>query len=170
MKQYVTATALGRHLGLSRQYIDKLALDGVVERKSDRFDQDQSRLRYLAWLRAPERRSARAKADGEYRQMKILALRLKIEKEQGRLMEYDEHLAILDEVVGLFRSELSGLPARLTRDLSIRQAAEEEVFQLLTRLAEKFATMAARASSPGQAGVVSANPDHRKSGVYADGV
>jgi hypothetical protein len=142
----VAPTVLAKHLGVSRQYVQKLADGGVIERLPDgRFDQDQSRLKYLQYLRNPQRRSARAEADAEYRQMKMLALRLKIEKDLGRLMEHDEHIEILDEVVGLFRSELSGLPARLTRDLSIRRAAEEEVFQLLTRLAEKFATMAAQA-------------------------
>jgi len=76
---------LARHLGVSRQYITKLEVDGVIARQPDGgFEQDQARLQYLAWLRDPQRRSARAEADAEYRRLKNDALRLRIEKDEIR--------------------------------------------------------------------------------------
>jgi hypothetical protein len=57
----VTATQLGEHLGLTRQRIGALAdTEHVIERlPNGRFDQNACRLKYLAWLRDPQRRSAR---------------------------------------------------------------------------------------------------------------
>jgi hypothetical protein len=68
----VTATRLGEHLGLTRQRIGVLAdIEHVIERlPNGRFDQDQSRLKYLAHLRSPERRSARSEAAAKHTEAK----------------------------------------------------------------------------------------------------
>jgi hypothetical protein len=59
----VSGNMLAVHFGCSRQNVDQLTAQGVIERRGDgEFDQDQSRLRYLAHLRSPERRSARSEA------------------------------------------------------------------------------------------------------------
>jgi len=56
----VAATQLGKHLDLSHQRICVLAdVEHVVVRlPNGRFDQNDARIRYLRWLRDPERRSA----------------------------------------------------------------------------------------------------------------
>jgi phage terminase Nu1 subunit (DNA packaging protein) len=133
----VNPTALSKHLGVSRQYVEKLARDGVIERRPEGFDQDQARLQYLAWLRDPHRRSARAEADAELRRLKTLALQLKIEQEQGQLVEHSAMTEIIDEICGLVRSELAGLPARLTRDLQERRRIERAVDEILRRMSER---------------------------------
>jgi hypothetical protein len=72
----------------------------------------------------------------------MTALRLKIEEEQGRLMEHAEHIEILDELVGLVRTELAALPARLTRDLQERRRIERAVDEILHRMADRAEEMA----------------------------
>ena len=63
----VTATQLGRHLDLTRQRIRQLVGDHVIAQlPNGRFDQNDCRLRYLRWLRDPERRSVRTQADAEH--------------------------------------------------------------------------------------------------------
>ena len=139
---HVNATSLARHLGLSRQFIDRLADDCVIERHDDGYDLDQSRLKYLAWLRDPQRRSARAEANAQLRLLKAQALQLKIAVQLGELMEVAEHTEILEEVVGLFRSELACLPARLTRDLQERRRIEQTVNEVLQRISDRAAEKA----------------------------
>jgi hypothetical protein len=129
----VSPTTLAAHLGVSRQYVEKLAADGVIERGPTGFDQDQSRLKYISWLRDPRRRSARAEAEAELRQLKMTAL---------RLMEHAEHIEILDDLVGLVRTELAALPARLTRDLQERRRIERAVDEILHRMADRAEEMA----------------------------
>jgi len=71
----VTATQLGEHLGLTRQRIGVLAdIEHVIERlPNGRFNQDQSRLKYLAHLRSPERRSARSEAAAKHAEARLSA-------------------------------------------------------------------------------------------------
>jgi len=75
----VTATALGEHLGLSRQRISALADEGVIERLPDgQFNQDRARLGYLAWLRDPARRSARSEAASDLEKAKAALVWLRV--------------------------------------------------------------------------------------------
>ena len=58
------------------------------------------------------------------------------------LCETDEALALADDVFGILRSELSGLPAMVTRDLEIRSEIEKGVNEILNRTAKRLATRA----------------------------
>ena len=74
----VSGYELARHFGCSRQNVDLLAQQGVIERRSDgKFDQDVSRLKYLTHLRGEHRRSPRAAADAELASAKAALLRTK---------------------------------------------------------------------------------------------
>src|SRR5262245_26180444 len=74
----VSGGKLGEHFGVTRQFIDQLVQQGVVERRPDgQFDQDRSRLRYFEHLRSQHRRSPRAEADGELARARAEWLRLR---------------------------------------------------------------------------------------------
>jgi len=84
----VSGYELARHFGCSRQNVDLLATQGVIERRADgKFDQDVSRLKYLTHLRAEHRRSPRAQADADY-------VKVKTEMLQTRLMEKRRELVL----------------------------------------------------------------------------
>ena len=134
--EIVSASSLAKHLGISRQYISRIADDGVIERlPNGGFDQDRSRLKYLAWLRDPARRAARSEAQSEYGKMKSRLLQLRIAEAEGRLMEVTEMEVLIDEMCGLFRMGLGGMGARVTRDLTIRRAIDAACFDILTGIA-----------------------------------
>ena len=59
----VSASALALHLDCSRTYIGKLEAEGVLQRQSDGFPLDQSRVAYLRYLRRERRHSPRMEAD-----------------------------------------------------------------------------------------------------------
>jgi hypothetical protein len=100
--------------GLTRQRIGTLAdTDHVIERLPDgRFDQDDSRLRYLRWLRDPARRSARTQADAEHVAVKTEMLKLRLMEKQGQLIPAAEHVEFVETLMGLFLTGLSGFAAR----------------------------------------------------------
>jgi len=54
----VSGNKLAGHFGCSRQNVDQLTAQGVIERRASDglFDQDQSRLKYLTHLRSEQRR------------------------------------------------------------------------------------------------------------------
>jgi hypothetical protein len=65
------------------------------------------------------------------------------------LIETEEALAAVDEIVGSYRTELAGLPARLTRDLDRRDAITKEIDRLLGRVSALFAKRAAELRADG---------------------
>jgi hypothetical protein len=77
----VSGYELARHFGCSRQNVDLLATQGVIERRSDgKFDQDVSRLKYLTHLRSERARSPRAEADAKHAEAKTALLQIRIEE------------------------------------------------------------------------------------------
>jgi hypothetical protein len=59
----------------------------VIERLPDgKFNQDDARLKYLAWLRDPARRSARSQADADFVRAKTQLLELRVGERRGTLI------------------------------------------------------------------------------------
>jgi len=134
----VTATQLGEHIALTRQRVGVLAdVEHVIERLPDgRFDQDDSRLRYLRWLRDPQRRSARSEAASEFAKAKTELIRLRIAEREGKLIELSESIATIDLIIGTVLTHLGGMAARCTRDLQIRRNIDAVVHQIRTEIAD----------------------------------
>jgi hypothetical protein len=149
----VNATQLGVHLGLTRQRIAALAdVEHVIERLADgRFDQDACRLAYLKWLRDPARRSARTEADADYVKVKTEMLRLRLLEKKHQLMPMDDVNEMIDQMVGLFLTGLSGFAARCGgRDLAVRREIDRAVFDLRTEISEAASKLADERGEPDQ--------------------
>jgi len=92
----------------------------VIERLPDgHFDQDACRLRYLSWLRDPERRSARSEADARFIDAKTELLRLRVAEKRRDLIPRHEVDETLDAIAGIVTTHLGGMApaARLTSGL-----------------------------------------------------
>jgi hypothetical protein len=64
-------------------------------------------------------------------------IELRTAQRVGELCETEEALAFVDEVFGMLRADLSGLPA-ITRDLAIRHDIEKAVNDILNRTAARL--------------------------------
>ena len=98
----VSGTKLAGHFGLSRQHVERLAQQNVIERRpgDGLFDQDQSRLKYFAYLRAEHRRSPRTEADSEHTRVKTEMLQLKLMRQRGELVLQADVDALIDTICG----------------------------------------------------------------------
>jgi len=135
-------------------YIRQLQRDGVLPKGS------RGEIPFLAgisaliqFLRAEERRSSKSAADTRVRDARARVYELQAAERERRLIEFSEALEFVDRIVGMFRAELSGLPARVTRDLTLRRTIEQALNELLDRLAGIVAEME-RPSATGDATAV----------------
>ena len=147
----VTATQLGKHLDLSRQRVQQLVDEHVIARLSDgRFDQDDARLRYLRWLRDPERRSARTQADTEHVKAKTEMLQLRLMEKRRALVRQTDVDALIDEIMGVTLTAMSSMPARCAPrgDLATRRCIEQVVFEVRTEIANIAQRKADEAGEP----------------------
>lgn len=150
-KTKASAAELARHLGFSRQYIRQLPADVFVKLPGGLYDLDAGRLGYISWLKDERRQSAKSTAAARVQVARAREIELRTAREEKRLMETDEALAVLDELVGNFKSELSSLPARITRDLGLRKSIEAETDRICHRLADLFSTRASELRAEGAA-------------------
>ena len=145
----VSGAKLGEHFGVSRQQVDRLTADGVIERRPDGlFDQDQSRLKYFNHLRAEHRRSPRTLADVEHANARTAWLRLRVAEREGRLIELDEAVETVEAIMGVVLTHLSGMAARCTRDLSVRRAIDAVVYEVRTEMADVASRLAQQRVEP----------------------
>jgi phage terminase Nu1 subunit (DNA packaging protein) len=137
----VSGSKLALYFGVTRQHVDQLTQQGVIERRSDGlFDQDQSRLRYLDHLRSQHRRSPRAEADGELARARAEWLRLRTAERMKELVPAETFDAAIDELAGATLVAMSSIPARLfpyAHNLAERRRCEAVIFQVRRELAAK---------------------------------
>ncbi len=149
-REFVSATAMARLLCLDRSYQDKLVDMGVIERRADgKFDLDDNRHRYILHLREERKRSPKSEADTDFQRAKSELIRIRIQEKQRQLINAEEAYAMIDQMVGLFLSGLSGFPARCGgRDLTTRRAIEQAVFDLRRDISEAATKLADQHGEP----------------------
>ena len=64
-------------------------------------------MRYLRWLRDPERRSVRTQADADFVKAKTEMLQLKLAEKRGELVRQTDGDALIDELVGITLTAMS---------------------------------------------------------------
>lgn len=99
-------------------------------------------MRYLRWLRDPQRRSARSEAASECSKAKTELIRLRIEQRKRILVSREEANACIDHTVGLFLTKLSGLAARASGDLTVRRAIEGVIYTIRQEIADECLSLA----------------------------
>ena len=146
----VSASTLAQHLDCSRAYIAKLATEGVLHRAGGSgFDLDASRVAYLRFLRRERRQSPRGEADADFQRAKSELIRLRIAEKKKVLIEAEEAYAEMERLVGMFLSGLSGFAARCGgRDLAVRRAIDQAVFDLRLEISEAASKLADEAGEP----------------------
>ena len=120
----MSASSLATHLGMTRQSVQWLTTEAIIERRSDgNYNQSASRLKYIKHLRSSTR-TARSLADSQHTAAKAEMLRIKILQQQKKLVLREDCNALLDEVCGIVLTHLSGLGARCSRDMMVRRTID----------------------------------------------
>ena len=138
-----------RLLMISEERIRQLQKQGYIP-KADRRGVVQivgAGQGYLRYLKDDERRSAKSAADSRVRDARALEIELRIAERSRDLIPLEDALADMAEFAAAVRSELAGLPARLTRIMDERQRIEMEVDGVLARLSERATEKAAALGS-----------------------
>ena len=147
----VTATQLGRHLDLSRQRVQQLVDEYVITRLPDgRFDQDDSRVRYLRWYGIPIGDRYGHKPMPSTSKPKLKLLQLRLAEKRGELVRQTDVDAPIDELVGVTLTAMSSMPARCAPrgDLVVRRCIEQVVFEVRTEIANIAQRKADEAGEP----------------------
>ena len=132
-------SAVAQHFGISRSATRDLELQLVIDRSAGL---DACRIGYIRYLR--ERRSRTSTADSHLREARAREIEVRTAERLGKLVAIEEFDAMIEIICGAFRTECSGLPARVTRDIALRRTIEREINGMLHRIADIAEATAAR--------------------------
>jgi len=137
--QVITTADASQLLALTEARLRALENDGWIERIGpNQWPLVATMQGYLGFLRADGRRTSKSAAESRVRDARAREIEIRVAERIRRLIQIDDALETLDAVCGAVRTELAGLPARITRDLSIRNKIEQEANESLTRIADRF--------------------------------
>lgn len=134
-----SAYKCGAHLDLSRVRIGQLADEGKLPRLPDgSYDLDACRLAYIQYLRSEDRRGAKSATASRVQEARAKEIEMRTAREEGRLVPLDDVSAAIADILGTYRSELNGVPAASTRDLSVRGEIEKQLNDAIDRCRGRF--------------------------------
>jgi hypothetical protein len=139
----VNATTVAGHLDLSHHRIAQLVDENVLQKlPNGRFDLNDCRVRYIRWLRDPERRSAKSKVDQEFTQAKAELIRIRIAEKQKVLMLTDEAMEVGEKLIGTMLTAMGSMAPRVARcagnSVAVRREVDAIVYETRVTLANTF--------------------------------
>jgi hypothetical protein len=106
---------------------------------------------YIRFLKDEQRRASKSAALSRVQDARAREIELRTAREEHLLIETAEAIGVVDEIVGGLRSEVAGVPARLTRDVDLRRKIEAELDDVFRRAADRFEQKARDLRSSGEA-------------------
>jgi hypothetical protein len=94
---------------------------------------------YIKWLKDEDRRASKTSAQSRVQQARAREIELRIAVAEGRLFPAEVVERDVGNILGAFRSELSGVPAASTRDMAIRTEIENRINDAADRARSRFA-------------------------------
>jgi phage terminase Nu1 subunit (DNA packaging protein) len=148
----VAASVIGSFIDVSAERVRKLAEEGVLPREGKgRFPLRACIKAHAAWSRDEARRGSRTASQSRVSDARAREIEIRVAKEEHRLIETEDALGALDEIIGTLRSEASGLPARVTRDVALRRKVESEIDDIFRRASARFERAAVDLRQGGEA-------------------
>jgi hypothetical protein len=144
----VSASALALHLDCSRTYIGKLEAEGVIQRQGDGFPLDLSRVAYLRYLRRERQQSPRTQADADHVAVKTEMLQLRLMEKRRELVLRTDVDELVDTLAGVVLTQLSGMAARCSNDLTVRRKIDAVEYEVRKEMAKVALEMADKNGEP----------------------
>lgn len=90
-------------------------------------------------------------AENRIRDARAKEIEIRTAKLANKLCDTEEALASMSAIVGMVRTEMSGVPARVTRDLNVRRQIEDAIRSGLNRVADRLRREASALRETGRA-------------------
>ena len=138
------AGQMAQLLVLSLERLRQLAKEGHIPRAvKGNYPLVATVQGYVRFLKAEERRTTLVEGDRDLKKARQREIEIRIAREEGHLVDFEDVQAVFSVVMGELRSELLGVPAAVTRDPKLRTAIKTAHEQAFGRASKKFGAHAA---------------------------
>lgn len=115
-------------LKVSDERVRQLVKMGYIKRVArGRFHLTDVVHGYIDFRNDDDRRSSKSATASRMHDAKAAKIELEIAEKKRELVPVEEAQAAIDIVIGKVNAEFSGLPARFTRDMTLRRKLEDEI-------------------------------------------
>ena len=126
-------------LMITSQWVRDLAKKGYVPRPAGgRVALIGAVQGYIRWLKDEERRTSKTATASAVQEERAREIRLRNAEKEGQLVAIESVDAVFADVLGVFRSELAGVAAAATRDLTLRGQIDDRINDALDRARGRF--------------------------------
>lgn len=140
----ITVPELADVFGITPRRVDQLTVEGAFKKSGrGRYVLGHAAQAYVEYLKEEGRKAKASTTDEELRGERARKLRLENDQTEAMLLPADAVFNVLDEVVASVRVGFSGLPARVTRDIPLREIIETEVNSVLAAVSDLLENRAA---------------------------
>jgi hypothetical protein len=117
-----------RLIGKTPQWVRELVRNGYIPQPArGQYRATDVAQGALKFREDEDRRSSKSASASRKDDARTRKTELEIAEMEHRLIDIDEHDAVMDEVLGIVRSEFEALPAQMTRDPARRREIENKV-------------------------------------------
>lgn len=136
----ITLDVAGRLLMIGVERVRQLVKAGYIQRPKPGYTTIVSAVQgYIRFLKDEDRKSTKTAAASRATEARTAEIELRIAERKRDLIPQEEANMAMDLLVGVVVAELSGLPARLTRDVGMRRKYEAEFNAAKARIAKAIA-------------------------------
>jgi hypothetical protein len=147
----VTTSEMYTLLGISRSHFERIAATGVAKpRSANCWPIIETFQGFWTWARAENRNGSKTAVQSRVQAARVKEIELRIAERSHVVVDIEECSALVDDVFGNMRAELSGIPAMITRDLKLRSEIERTIDECLNRYADRLELRAAALRETGQ--------------------
>lgn len=144
-------------INVSAERIRQLVAEGYITKIGTKgganvYSRKDLVLGYIRFLKDDERRTSKSATASRIGEARTKEIELRIQKQEHRICDTEDAIGVVEEIVGLYRSELSAMPARLARhDITLRRQIEKSVNGILDRVSATFTKRAHALRTGGEA-------------------
>ena len=130
-------------LDITPEWLRRLTASGQIPKRArGRYNLVEAVHGYVKFLREDAARNTKTAQLSRMQEAKAAEIEMRLAEKRRELVPVDEVQAAIDIMIAKFRDELSGLPARFTRDMDLRRKLEAETNASLNRIAKALAASA----------------------------
>lgn len=126
-------------IGKSETHVLTLVREGLLKRAGrGQYRPAEVAQAALKYRESDDRRSSQTEERKRLDAAKARGEELRAAQQEHRLVEMEDVEAVFTDILGTYRSELSGVPAASTRDLSVRSKIEKHLNGAIDRCRSRF--------------------------------
>ena len=138
-KAMLTFVQAGSLLTITDRWVRTLVERGFIPAPIDgRVELGAAVAGYIKSLKDEGRRNSNVATASRVQEMRAQEIELRIAKTTRALIPVEDAYASIDAIMGPLKSELVGLPSRITRDLALREKIETEIDATLVRALDRI--------------------------------